>query len=76
MCHAYSITTSVEAIRQFVRDIFDLQVSPAVGNMEPQTGVYPPMFAPIIRQQDGVRLLDKVWWGMPSRRTPSSEPTG
>ena len=66
MCHAYSITTNVEAIRQFVRDVFDLQVSSAIGNMEPQTGVYPAMLAPIIRQQDGIRLLDKVWWGMPS----------
>jgi putative SOS response-associated peptidase YedK len=66
MCHAYSITTNVEAIRQFVRDVFRFDVAPEIGNMPPQTGVYPAMLAPIIRQQDGVRLLDKVWWGMPS----------
>lgn len=66
MCHAYSITTNVEAIRQFVRDMFAFDVDASVGNMPPQTGVYPAMLAPIIRQRDGMRVLDKVWWGMPS----------
>lgn len=66
MCHAYSITTNVEAIRQLVRDMFAFEVSASVGNMPPQTGVYPGMLAPIIRYHEGMRLLDKVWWGMPS----------
>jgi putative SOS response-associated peptidase YedK len=66
MCHAYSITTNVEAIRQFVRDVFRFDVSPDIGNMPPQTGVYPAMVAPIIRRGDNAWLLDKVWWGMPS----------
>lgn len=67
MCHAYSITTNVEAIRQVVRDAFRFEVSSVVGNMAPQTGVYPGMVAPILRQRDGAPLLlDMVWWGMPS----------
>jgi len=66
MCHAYSITTNVEAIRQLVRDAFRIEVSADIGNMPPQTGVYPGMVAPIIRRVDATLLLDKVWWGMPS----------
>lgn len=66
MCHAYSITTNVEALRQFVRDVFRFDVSPGIGNLPPQTGVYPAMVAPIIRRGDNVWLLDKVWWGIPS----------
>jgi hypothetical protein len=67
MCHAYSITTNVEAIRQLVRDAFRFEVSAEIGNMPPQTGVYPGMVAPIIRRgDDRSLLLDRVWWGMPS----------
>jgi putative SOS response-associated peptidase YedK len=66
MCHAYSITTNVEAIRQFVRSVFAFEVGASVGNMPPQTGIYPAMLAPIIRHEEGMRVLDKVWWGMPS----------
>jgi len=68
MCHAYSITTNVEAIRQFVQTVFDFEVNPNIGNMAPQTGIYPDMSAPIIRHRSGggARELVKVRWGMPS----------
>lgn len=67
MCHAYSITTNVEAIRHFVRAAFDIQVDASVGNMEPLTGIYPDMFAPIIRNiPGGYRQLRKMRWGMPT----------
>ncbi|OEO32739.1 hypothetical protein VW23_010100 [Devosia insulae DS-56] len=66
MCHAYSITTNVEAIRQMVQTIFGFEVGANIGNLPPQTGVYPDMLAPIIRNQPGLRELIKLRWGMPS----------
>ena len=74
MCHAYSITTNEEALRQVIRamfkqTVFDFDVADNIGNMAPQTGIYPDMFAPIIRNRPGLRReLVKVRWGMP---TPS-----
>lgn len=66
MCHAYSITTNVEALRHMVQTIFQFEVGANIGNLAPQTGVYPDMLAPIIRNQPGFRELIKVRWGMPS----------
>jgi len=64
MCHAYSITTNLEALRALR---FTFEVASNVGNLPPQTGVYPDMLAPIIRNSpDGFRELVKVRWGMPS----------
>lgn len=67
MSHAYSITTNVEVIRQTARDVFGFEVSSGIGEVPPQTGVYPGMVAPIIRGVGGGTLsMDRVWWGMPS----------
>ncbi|RYG18600.1 SOS response-associated peptidase [bacterium] len=64
MCHAYSITTNVEALRALR---FTFEVASNIGNLAPQTGVYPDMLAPIIRNAPGgFRELVKVRWGMPS----------
>ena len=63
MCNAYSMTTHVEAIRDFVR-VFE--VATGIGNLPPQTGIYPDLLAPIVRNRDGLRELAKVRWGMPS----------
>jgi putative SOS response-associated peptidase YedK len=64
MCHAYSITTNLEALRQLR---FAFEVAANIGNLPPQTGIYPDMLAPIIRiAPDGSRELVKVRWGMPS----------
>ena len=66
MCHAYSITTNVEAIRQFVQSAFSFKVDANIGNLPPQPGVYPDLLAPIIRNQPGGYLeLVKLRWGMP-----------
>ncbi len=64
MCNLYSVTTNVEAIRAWIRDV---RVDMAkIGNMPPQTGVFPDYLAPIVRNfQDG-RELTRVRWGMPS----------
>ena len=64
MCHAYSITTNLAAL-QALR--FTFEVASNIGNLAPQTGVYPDMLAPIIRNAPGgFRELVKVRWGMPS----------
>lgn len=64
MCHAYSITTNLEALRRLR---FTFEVATNIGNLPPQTGIYPDMLAPIIRNAPGgFRELVKVRWGMPS----------
>ena len=65
MCHAYSITIGVEAIRQIVRT---LTVGLDIGNFGPSKGIYPGMLAPIIRHSGSLLELARVVWGMP---TPS-----
>ncbi len=65
MCHAYSITIGIEAIRQIVRT---LTIGPDIGNFEPAKGIYPGMVAPIIRHGGELLELSHVVWGMP---TPS-----
>lgn len=64
MCNLYSVTTNVEAIRHFVRDMQIDQV--AIGNFEPQTAIFPDYFAPIVRNFRDERELTKVRWGMPT----------
>jgi len=64
MCNLYSVTTNIEAIRAFVRDMqvdFD-----TIGNLAPQTGIFPDYLAPIVRNFGDTRELTKVRWGMPS----------
>lgn len=64
MCNLYSVTTNVEAIRAFVRDMHVNDV--AIGNMPPQPAVFPDFLAPIVRNFEDRRELTKVRWGMPS----------
>lgn len=63
MCHAYSITIGVEAIRQIVRT---LTVGLDIGNFEPSKGIYPGMLAPIIRHTGSLLEISRVVWGMPA----------
>lgn len=64
MCNLYSVTTNVEAIRAFVRDMRVDAVT--IGNFPPQTGIFPDYLAPIVRNFGNARELTKVRWGMPS----------
>ena len=57
VCNLYSVTTNVEAIRALVRAF---EVADDVGNLPPQTGVFPDFVAPIIRNRDGIRELTKA----------------
>lgn len=69
-CTGHCAGTLAEAIRQMVHDMFDFEVGDNIGNMAPQTGIYPDILAPIIRNRPGLhRELVKVRWGMP---TPSN----
>ena len=64
MCNLYSVTTNVESIRALVRG-FRVNEA-AIGNMPPQTGVFPDYLAPIVRNFGDERELTKIRWGMPS----------
>lgn len=64
MCNLYSVTTNVEALRALVKTF---EIGQGIGNLEPQTGVFPDFVAPIIRNRDGIRELTKAArWGLPS----------
>ena len=64
MCNLYSITTNLEALRALVKTF---EIDATVGNLPPQTGVFPDFVAPIIRNRAGIRELTKAArWGMPS----------
>ena len=63
MCNLYSMTTNVQAVRDFVRDLKRWE---SVGNLRPQRSIYPDFMAPIVRNIDGQRELTMVRWGMPT----------
>ncbi|CAH0343118.1 hypothetical protein RHI9324_04851 [Rhizobium sp. CECT 9324] len=60
MCNLYNVTTNQEAIRANARTMSDL-----MGNMEPSLNVHPDYPAPIVRNNDDVRELAAVRWGLP-----------
>lgn len=64
MCNLYSVTTNVEAIRAFVRDLRVDETT--IGNFAPQTGIFPDYLAPIVRNFGDERELARIRWGMPS----------
>lgn len=63
MCNLYSVTTSIEAIRQIILS-FDLHES--VGNFPPMPWVAPNSLGPVVRMVEGRPELAKIRWGMPS----------
>jgi putative SOS response-associated peptidase YedK len=63
MCNLYSHTSARQAVLDFTRA---MSASDTVGNMEPQTGIFPDYPAPIVRNFNGERQLTKARWGMPS----------
>lgn len=69
MCNLYSMTSNVQAIRDFVRESRRAQLSlhANLGNFPPLPGIYPDYLAPIIRNMDDLSSeLAMVRWGMPS----------
>ncbi|MEX0349843.1 MAG: SOS response-associated peptidase [Paracoccaceae bacterium] len=63
MCNLYSHTSARQAVIDFTEA---MTATPAVGNMPPQTGIYPDYTAPIVRNHEGQRELAMGRWGMPS----------
>lgn len=63
MCNLYSHTSNRQAILDFTKA---MAVAEAVGNLEPQTGIFPDYAAPIVRNFGGMRQLTKMRWGLPS----------
>jgi putative SOS response-associated peptidase YedK len=61
MCNLYSVTTNQEAIRRIFR--FDRDLT---GNLPLLPGVFPDTYAPIVRWNEGSRVLAMARWGMPS----------
>ncbi|CAN7512320.1 SOS response-associated peptidase [Devosia sp. LjRoot3] len=64
MCNLYSHTSNRQAILDFVQDV--TRIADGVGNLEPQTGIFPDYPAPIVRNTSSGRELAKVRWGLPS----------
>src|SRR6201996_2687751 len=60
MCNLYSITKNQDAIRHLFKVDLD-----RTGNLPSMPGVFPDYEAPVVRNQDGQRELNKMRWGMP-----------
>jgi len=61
MCNNYSMTKSQQAIRELTRAMRD-----TAGNLPPLPGIFPDAMAPVVfTEQDGVRELTMMRWGMP-----------
>ena len=66
MCNLYSMTSNVQAIRDFVRTSRQWRQNKNIGNFGPLPAIFPDQFAPIVRNtEEGVELA-MVRWGMPS----------
>ena len=61
MCNLYSMTKTRDYIRGFVKALRDL-----TANQPPLPGIFPDYEAPIVRYQDGERVIAMARWGMPS----------
>jgi putative SOS response-associated peptidase YedK len=66
VCNLYSVTTSREAHRQFIREFYRNE---NMGNYEPLYGVFPNYRAPVIRNTQAGRELAMLHWGMPSPKS-------
>jgi len=62
MCNLYNITTTQEAIRQWISALRD-----SLGNLEPSLDIYPNQPGPVVRNApDGSREAANLLWGMPT----------
>jgi putative SOS response-associated peptidase YedK len=62
MCNLYASTRPPQAI---VQAADAMVVDPAIGNLQPQEGIYPDYSAPIVRHGDQGRTLAMARWGLP-----------
>jgi putative SOS response-associated peptidase YedK len=61
MCNLYSQTKGQAAIIALTRAMVD-----RTGNLPPMPGIFPDYAAPIVRNEEGKRVLTMTRWGMPS----------
>lgn len=61
MCNLYSQTKGQAAIIAMARAMAD-----RTGNLPPMPGIFPDYAAPIVRNENGGRVLAPTRWGMPS----------
>lgn len=63
MCNLYAHTSNRQAVIDFTKA---MTVAESVGNLEPQTAIFPDYPAPIVRNFGGMRQLTMMRWGLPS----------
>ncbi len=61
MCNLYSLSKGQAAIREIARAMSD-----STGNLPLLPGIFPDMFAPVVRNGAGGREFAMMRWGMPS----------
>ena len=61
MCNLYSVNRTREEIRLLIKGLKDLN-----NNQPPLPGVYPDYEAPIVRLENGERIMANARWGLPS----------
>ena len=61
MCNLYSVNQTRDEIRQLVKALRDLN-----SNQPPLPSVYPEYEAPIVRLENGERIMANARWGLPS----------
>lgn len=61
MCNLYSLNVSREEIRGLVEALRDF-----TGNQPPLPGIYPDYQAPVVRVENGDRIIANARWGLPS----------
>ena len=66
MCNLYSMTSSIEAFRAFVK-VFE--IAERLGNFAPYPGIFPDYEAPILRRTSEGYLVTSARWGMPTPRS-------
>lgn len=61
MCNLYSLVKTRDEIQGLVKALRDI-----TGNQPPLPGIFPDYEAPIVRNQDGERIIANARWGLPS----------
>ena len=61
MCNLYSVARMRDEIRGLIGALRDLN-----NNQPPNPGVFPDNAAPIVRMENGERVIQDARWGLPS----------
>lgn len=73
MCYLYSINKTLEEVLQLVKALRDVN-----NNRPPLPFIFPNYEAPIVRLENGERIISNAHWGLPSPafafQGPNSDP--